>query len=253
MSSWHGGQRRTLCGADVRSRQPGARSLSPGAFDFRIRRLEDVSFERVVPANRRMARPGRRPRHVLHDWRLRATLFGSHPAAGKRRPRDRQSHPDTRHFSLLGASDVRREPDAAHETLMAAAGKAPRGFRALGSRRRRRSSRLSSISGMPTTRPSCHPGHADAEACLSCRGSGVGLPVIPRVLWMRQGPQVPSPESRPPIGLRHRDSPLLEIPITTGSMFQWPLIYGLHFERTIGFGNGWSGVRSRGRSCDGVP
>ena len=32
-------------------------------------------------------------------------------------------------------------------------------------------------------------------------------------------------------------------------MFQWPLIYGLHFERTIGFGNGWSGVRSRGRSC----
>jgi hypothetical protein len=204
-------------------RQP----LSPGE----IRRLEDVSFERVVP----------RIGEWLDKVDVRATFFtiGEYAqryptairqlaGAGHEIASHTQTHP--RHFSTLGANDVRRELSLAHETLASAAGKAPRGFRAPGF----------------TTSPvlieslidlgyaydsSVVPSwtYTSLKHAYRLAGAASAYPLFPESYGCTRAPQMPyriSPLER--FGSQGQ-SPLLEIPISTGSLFQWPLIYGLHF------------------------
>ena len=196
-----------------------------------IRRLEDVSFERVVP----------RIAEWLDRVDARATFFtiGEYAQrysgvirqlanAGHEIASHTQTHP--RHFSTLGASDVRRELSAAHETLTSAAGQAPRGFRAPGF----------------TTSPalietlidlgyaydsSIVPSwtYTTLKHAYRVAGLASAYPLFPESYGCVRAPQVPYRISAADRFGQHRDSPLLEIPITTGSMFQWPLIYGLHF------------------------
>ena len=182
MSSWHGGQRRTLCGADVRSRQPGARSHRQGLSTSDIRRLEDVSFERVVP---RIAEwldqvDARATFFTIGDYAQRYSGVIRQLANAGQRDRQSRGHPPHR---LLGAERAelprtrRSWPPWASRAASLEFTTSPALIK--DSHRSRVCLRLVHRAILDGT---------DAEACLSCRGSGVGLPVIPRVLWMRQGP-----------------------------------------------------------------
>jgi hypothetical protein len=195
------------------------------------RRLEDVSFDRVVP---RMA-------EWLDKAEVRATFFTigeyaqRYPSAirqlanaGHEIASHTQTHP--RHFSTLAASDVRRELSLAHESLSSAAGKPPRGFRAPGF----------------TTSPALIESLIDLgyaydssivpswtytslKHAYRLSGATSAYPLFPESYGCARAPQVPYRISAGERFGSHSQSPLLEIPISTGSLLQWPLIYGLHF------------------------
>jgi hypothetical protein len=194
------------------------------------RRLEEVSFHVVVP----------RIAEWLDRINVRATFFTigeyarRYPGtvrqlsdAGHEIASHTHSHP--RDFSTLTRIEVRRELDAAHETLTVTSGVEPRGFRAPGF----------------TTSPALiealgELGYAYDSSIVPSwtyttlkhvyRLAGLASAgyLYPESFACVRAPQVPyriSPTRR----FQPDDAAsLLEIPITTASALQWPLIYGVH-------------------------
>jgi peptidoglycan/xylan/chitin deacetylase (PgdA/CDA1 family) len=194
------------------------------------RRLEDVSFERVVPR--------------IADWLdrldVRATFFMIGEYARRYSPVVRQlaaagheigshSHTHPRNFSELSRAEVQRELRMAHETLAASAGIEPIGFRAPGFTTS--SALIETLSDMGYVYDSSIvPSwtyttlkHVYKIARLASTGY-----LYPESYRCAVAPQVPYGISPTRRFQATADAGLLEIPITTASLLQWPLIYGLH-------------------------
>lgn len=211
---------------DTLSRDLYRPSLSAGD----VRRLEEVSFELVVP----------RIAAWLQQLGVRATFFAIGECArrypsiirqlalsGHEIASHTQSHP--RNFSELASTQVRQEITAAHEAITAAAGAEPRGFRAPGFTTSRALIEVLTDLGYAYD-SSMVPSwsyttlkHVYRLARLASTGY-----LYPESYCCVRAPQVPYPIAATHRFARARDAGLLEIPITTALPLQWPFIYGLH-------------------------
>lgn len=211
---------------DTLSRDLYRPALSPGD----VRRLEDVSFQLVVP----------RIAAWLQQLGVHATFFTigeyarRYPAvvrqlamAGHEIASHTQSHP--RNFSELSPVAVRHEITAAHAAITAAAGVEPRGFRAPGFTTSR--ALIEVLTDLDYTYDSSMvPSwsyttlkHVYRLARLASTGY-----LYPESYRCMRAPKIPY---RIAAARRFEPSggaPLLEIPVTTALPLQWPFIYGLH-------------------------
>ena len=202
----------------------------PALTAAEVRRLEDLSFDVVVP---RIAawldRVGVRATFfIVGDYARRyRSVIGQLARGGHEIASHSDSHP--RNFSMLGRADVDRELKAAHEALFLASGAEPIGFRAPGF----------------TTSPALIEGltelgyaydssvvpswsyttlkHVYRTARLASSGY-----LYPESYRCVTAPQIPYRTSAASRYESHVDTALLEIPITTATVLQWPMIHGLH-------------------------
>lgn len=202
----------------------------PAIGPAEVRRLEDVSFDVVVP---RIAawldRIGVRATFFTigeyarrYPSVIRALAQAGHEVAS-------HSHAHPRNFSTLGREEVRKDLETAHETLADVTGRAPVGFRAPGF----------------TTSPAlietlAELGYAYDSSIVPSwsyttlkhvyRMAGLASTgyLYPESYGCALAPQVPYRLTPARRFTSTRDGSLLEIPVTTASPLQWPLIYGLH-------------------------
>jgi peptidoglycan/xylan/chitin deacetylase (PgdA/CDA1 family) len=195
-----------------------------------VRRLEDISFNAVVP----------RIAEWLTRIKVRATFFviGEYARryAGVIRELARTGHEIASHtfshprnFSELGRADILRDLKHAHETLTAAAGIEPIGFRAPGFTTS--PALIEALGELDYTYDSSIvPSWAYTtlkHVYRAARLASTGY-LYPESYRCALSPQLPyriAPERRFEASA---DAPLLEIPITTMSLLQWPMIHGLH-------------------------
>jgi hypothetical protein len=194
------------------------------------RRLEDVSFERVIP----------RIAEWLGRIGVRATFFtiGEYArrypsvvrqlaSAGHEIASHTQHHP--RNFSMLGPAEVARDLKTAHETLATTSGVAPSGFRAPGFTTS--AAMIETLIDLGYTYDSSivpswtYTTLKHVYRIAGLASEGYLYPESYRAVLAPQAPYRVSPTRR---FSRADGASLLEIPISTGSVFQWPLIYGLH-------------------------
>lgn len=195
-----------------------------------VRRLEDISFNAVVP----------RIAEWLTRIKVRATFFviGEYARryAGVIRELARTGHEIASHtfshprnFSELGRADILRDLKHAHETLTAVAGIEPIGFRAPGFTTS--PALIEALGELDYTYDSSIvPSWAYTtlkHVYRAARLASTGY-LYPESYRCALSPQLPyriAPERRFEASA---DAPLLEIPITTMSLLQWPMIHGLH-------------------------
>ena len=195
-----------------------------------VRRLEDVSFNAVVP----------RIAEWLNRMRVRATFFviGEYACryAGVVRALARDGHEIASHtfshprnFSQLRRDGVVSELKRAHEALAAAAGVEPVGFRAPGFTTSHalietlgELDYIYDSSVVPSWSYTTLK-HVYRTARLASTGY-----LYPESYRCALSPQLPyriTPDCR---FASTAGAPVLEIPITTMTVLQWPMIHGLH-------------------------
>lgn len=211
---------------DTLSRDLYRPALSPSD----ARRLEDVSFEEVIP----------RIAGWLDRLDIRATFFTigeyarRYPStirqlanAGHEIASHTQNHP--RNFSQFTRDEVQRELEAAHETLAVTAGVAPRGFRAPGFTTSE--ALIETLTDLDYAYDSSIvPSWSYTALKHVYRLAGLASTgyLYPESFQCVRAPQVPYRVEARTRFTASDSASLMEIPITTTSPVQWPMIYGLH-------------------------